>query len=178
MADENDDSSVPPREGPPPADTWDDERGRIGDLASRFIRAGAEAVVSTSGRIRERGEEFKPREVLAGAAKVAATKDIRIYTIAIGDPAAVGEEALDIETLERVSELTGGQHFQALDQDQLRGAYEAIGELEPELYETISYRPRQSLHWVPVGLAVMLYLIYHSLAAWRSSRQQGSSRAA
>ena len=56
------------------------------------------------------------------AAKVAATKDIRIYTIAIGDPAAVGEEALDIETLERVSEVTGGQHFQGLDQDQLRGA--------------------------------------------------------
>lgn len=112
------------------------------------------------------------------AAKVAATKDIRIYTIAIGDPAAVGEEALDIETLERVSEVTGGRHFQALDQDQLRGAYEAIGELEPELYETISYRPRQSLHWVPVGLAVVLYLIYHSLAAWRSSRRPGPSRAA
>ena len=112
------------------------------------------------------------------AAKVAATKDIRIYTIAIGDPAAVGEEALDIETLERVSEVTGGQHFQALDQDQLRGAYEAIGELEPELYETISYRPRQSLHWVPVGLAVALYLVYHSLAAWRSARRPGPGHAA
>ena len=42
------------------------------------------------------------------AAKVAASQDIRIYTIAIGDPASVGEEALDIETLQRVSELTGG----------------------------------------------------------------------
>ena len=112
------------------------------------------------------------------AAKVAATREIRIYTIAIGDPAAVGEEALDIETLERVSEVTGGQHFEALDRDQLRGAYEAIGELEPELYETISYRPRQSLHWVPVGLAVALYLVYHSLAAWRSSRRPGPGHAA
>jgi Ca-activated chloride channel family protein len=112
------------------------------------------------------------------AAKVAATKDIRIYTIAIGDPAAVGEEALDTDTLERVSEVTGGQHFEALDRDQLRGAYEAIGELEPELYETISYRPRQSLHWVPVGLAVALYVVYHSLAAWRSSRRPGPGHAA
>jgi len=112
------------------------------------------------------------------AAKVAATREIRIYTIAIGDPAAVGEEALDIETLDRVSEVTGGQHFEALDRDQLRGAYEAIGELEPELYETISYRPRQSLHWVPVGLAVALYVVYHSLAAWRSSRRPGPGHAA
>jgi Ca-activated chloride channel homolog len=112
------------------------------------------------------------------AAKVAATKEIRIYTIAIGDPAAVGEEALDIETLERVSEVTGGQHFEALDRDQLRAAYEAIGELEPELYETISYRPRQSLHWVPVGLAVALYVVYHSVAAWRSSRRPGPGHAA
>ncbi|MEJ2531784.1 MAG: VWA domain-containing protein [Halioglobus sp.] len=112
------------------------------------------------------------------AAKVAATKEIRIYTIAIGDPAAVGEEALDIETLERVSAVTGGQHFEALDREQLRAAYEAIGELEPELYETISYRPRQSLHWVPVGLAVALYVVYHSVAAWRSSRRPGPGHAA
>jgi Ca-activated chloride channel family protein len=112
------------------------------------------------------------------AAKVAATRDIRIYTIAIGDPAAVGEEALDLETLERVAEVSGGQTFQALDQEQLRRAYEAIGQLEPELYETISYRPRQSLHWVPVGLVVILYLVYHSLAAWRTASRPESNRAA
>ena len=109
------------------------------------------------------------------AAKVAATYDIRIYTIAIGDPAAVGEEALDMNTIERVSEVTGGQHFQALDREQLRQAYETVGELEPELYETISFRPRQSLHWVPVALALILYTIYHSHGTWRSWR---ASRAA
>jgi Ca-activated chloride channel family protein len=115
------------------------------------------------------------------AAKVAATDDIHIYTIAIGDPATVGEEALDIETLQRVSELTGGRYFQALDQQQLQQAYETIAELEPELYETISFRPRQSLHWAPIGLAFVLYLIYHCIGAWqtwRSQGQGGTSRAA
>jgi Ca-activated chloride channel family protein len=112
------------------------------------------------------------------AAKVAATDDIRIYTIAIGDPASVGEEALDVETLQRVSELTGGRYFQALDQEQLAQAYLAIGELEPELYETISFRPRQSLHWVPISIALTLYLIYHSLAAWSSWRRRSSADAA
>lgn len=56
----------------PPPEDWEGRPGVLGDLASRFIRAGAEAVVSTSGRIKERGEEFRPREVLVGAAKATA----------------------------------------------------------------------------------------------------------
>jgi Ca-activated chloride channel family protein len=112
------------------------------------------------------------------AAKVAASDDIRIYTIAIGDPESVGEEALDIDTLQRVSELTGGRYFQALDQRQLLQAYQTVGELEPELYETISFRPRQSLHWVPVSAALSLYLLYHALGAWRSWRREVSANAA
>ena len=112
------------------------------------------------------------------AARVAASHAIRIYTIAMGDPATVGEEALDTATLKRVSELTGGRYFQALDQQALTRAYEAIGELEPELYETISFRPRQSLHWVPVGVALSLYLCYHGVAAWQTWRRLGAGRAA
>lgn len=112
------------------------------------------------------------------AAKVAATQGIRIYTIAIGDPASVGEEALDIETLQRVSEVTEGRYFQAFDRQELAAAYLAIGELEPELYETISFRPRQSLHWVPVSMAFVLYLIYHCTGAWQSWRRGRVARAA
>ncbi len=106
------------------------------------------------------------------AAKVAATHDIRIYTVAIGDPTSIGEEALDIDTLQRVSELTGGQYFQALDQTDLARAYATIGELEPELYESISFRPRLSLHWVPVGLALILYSIYHMSRIWVTNRSR------
>ena len=102
------------------------------------------------------------------AAKVDAANAIRIYTIAVGDPASAGEEALDMDTIERVSQVTGGQDFQALDQQALRNAYQTIGELEPELYETISFRPRQSLHWAPLGLALLLYTLYHGVAVWRT----------
>ncbi len=99
------------------------------------------------------------------AAKVAAHHDIRIYTIAIGDPASVGEEALDTETLERVSEVSGGRYFQALDRQQLLQAYRTIGELEPDLYETVSFRPRNSLHWAPLAVATLLYWIYFTWVA-------------
>ena len=112
------------------------------------------------------------------AARVAASQDIRIYTIAIGDPATVGEEALDTDTLQRVSEITGGRYFQAFDREQLASAYEAVDALEPELYETISFRPRQSLHWVPVGAGLVLYLIYHGAGAWRAWRRLRSAHAA
>lgn len=112
------------------------------------------------------------------AAKVAAASNIRIYTIAIGDPATVGEDALDLETLNRVSEITGGRTFQALDQDEMRLAYLTIGELEPELYESTSFRPRQSLHWAPIALLLVLYLLYHSYNALLSSRARKSSHAA
>jgi Ca-activated chloride channel family protein len=104
------------------------------------------------------------------AAKVAASYNIRIYTIAIGDPGAIGEDALDMETLKRVSQVTGGQAFQALDQAELRNAYSTIGELEPQLYETISFRPKQSLHWLPVCAALLLYTLYHSIGTWRTWR--------
>lgn len=111
------------------------------------------------------------------AAKVAATHGIRIYTIAIGDPAAVGEEALDLDTIERVSEVTGGRDFQALDREELAQASRTIAELEPELYETVSFRPRQSLHWVPIAVIFLLYWIYHSWGAWRTWRNLRVSHA-
>ncbi|MEP6389907.1 MAG: VWA domain-containing protein [Halioglobus sp.] len=111
------------------------------------------------------------------AAKVAKTRDIRIYTIAVGDPASAGEEALDIETLERVAEITGGRTFQALDQNALNTAYDTIAELEPELYETISFRPRNSLHWLPIACAFAVYLLFHSWSAWLTYRKLGDTRA-
>lgn len=112
------------------------------------------------------------------AAKVAASYDVRIYTIAIGDPTTVGEDALDMATIRRVSELTGGRSFEALDQQQMRDAYLTIGELEPELYESISFRPRQSLHWLPVALAMVLYLLYHGTMALITARARRAADAA
>tara|TARA_B110000503_G_scaffold32101_2_gene52062 strand:- start:1064 stop:2056 length:993 start_codon:yes stop_codon:yes gene_type:complete len=108
------------------------------------------------------------------AAKVAKTYGVRIYTIAIGDPASAGEEALDLDTINRVSAVTGGQSFQALDQAELRRAYQAIATLEPEIYESTRFRPRQSLHWLPIAIALVLYTLYHSFGTWRALRRTGA----
>jgi len=99
------------------------------------------------------------------AARVAQAYDIRIYTIAMGDPTSVGEEQLDLDTLERVAEITGGATFQAMDQQQLAQAYATIAALEPQQYESTSFRPRTGLHHLPIALVMIYYGVYHSTVA-------------
>lgn len=139
----------------------------IGLAIKLFRQSGSSnrvLIVLTDGN--DTGSRVPPIE----AAKVAAAHDIRIYTIAIGDPASIGEEALDLPTIERVSEETGGKQYQALDQSQLQQAYAAIAALEPDLYEAISFRPRQSMHWLPISFAMLLYTVYHAIGTWRSRK--------
>lgn len=93
------------------------------------------------------------------AAKIAQQHDIKIYSIAIGDPEAVGEEKVDIEVLAEIAKLTGGSHYQALNRAELIKVYEAINALEPELFDSQSYRPKTSLHHVPLILFALLYLV-------------------
>lgn len=133
------------------------------------------------------GNDTGSRVPPVDAAKVAAAEGVRIYPVAIGDPAAAGEEALDMKTLRRVARITGGRDFQALDRDSLEQASQTIGELEPALYETVSFRPRHSLHWLPVALVALCYGLYHGWAAlalwhrggrrgWHRGRHRGDTR--
>ncbi|MFT6989801.1 MAG: Ca-activated chloride channel family protein [Paraglaciecola sp.] len=94
------------------------------------------------------------------AAKVAESFGIKIYTIAIGDPSTIGDKALDVKTLERVATITGGAYFQALDREQLQQAYQAIAELEPQDFEALSYSPKESLHYLPLAVALIVFTLY------------------
>ncbi len=124
-------------------------------------------IVLTDGN--DTGSKVPPIE----AAKVAADKAVTIYSIAIGDPLTQGEEALDLEVLSAIAEITGGGFYQALDRAQLEAAYGAIDSLEPALYQTLSYRPRISLHHYPLAILISGYLVFLMLMtflSWRRSR--------
>ncbi len=116
------------------------------------------AIVLTDGN--DTGSFVEPID----AAKVAKAKDVRIHVIAMGDPLTVGEVALDTETMDRIAKESGGESFQALNRDELAEAYQAIGELEPQLYESTTYRPKQSLHHYLIAIVVVIYLAAFSLA--------------
>jgi Ca-activated chloride channel family protein len=102
------------------------------------------------------GSKVPPGE----AASIAAERGITIYTIAMGDPTTVGEEALDIEALERIAQVSGGRFFIANDRQALEGIYEKLDEIEPEQFESLSYRPKKPLYHWPLGLAAVLVLVY------------------
>ncbi|MDD9173944.1 VWA domain-containing protein [Aliivibrio finisterrensis] len=115
------------------------------------------AIVLTDGN--DTGSYVEPID----AAKVAAAKGVRIHMIAMGDPKTVGEQALDMEVINRVAKLSGGNAFEAMNRDELSLAYDEIGKLEPQLYESTTYRPKQSIHYYPVMLIVIMYLLAFSL---------------
>ncbi len=113
-------------------------------------------IVLTDGN--DTGSKVPPVE----AAKVAAYKRVTIYTIAVGDPETVGDEALDLEAMKAVAEITGGASYHALDREQLEHIYQNIAQLEPETYNTLSFRPRQSLHHYPLAIIISGYILFFS----------------
>jgi Ca-activated chloride channel family protein len=94
------------------------------------------------------------------AAEIARDQGVRIFTIAMGDPQAAGEQALDEATLQAVAETTGGGYYHADDRAELETVYAELDRLTPRQVESQSYRPEHELfHW-PLGFAIMVSLLY------------------
>lgn len=119
------------------------------------------AIVLTDGN--DTGSFVEPID----AAKVARAKGVRVHVIAMGDPQTIGETALDMDTINRIASESGGESFEALNRDELSAAYEEIRQLEPELYESTTYRPKQSLHHYLMVLVVVMHLLAFSVATVR-----------
>lgn len=104
------------------------------------------------------------------AAKAAAIKGIKIYTIGIG--ADVKYEGgffgslrvnpsrnLDEKTLTSIAEKTGGMYFRARNPQELEGIYQEMDKLEPTEQNEETLRPTKALfHW-PLGLAFIISLL-------------------
>lgn len=97
------------------------------------------------------------------AAEIAADNGVTIHTVAMGDPEAAGEQALDEATLEGIAEVTGGQYFHAQDRQELEGIYQALDQLNPRKVESLSYRPEHELYFWPLGFALVLSLLFFGL---------------
>jgi Ca-activated chloride channel family protein len=101
------------------------------------------------------GADTASRMSPLNAADIARGEGVEVHTIAVGDPQATGENRVDTQALEDIAQRTGGQSFFAADQAALGEIYARIDELTPRLTETLSYRPRQSLHHLPLLLAML-----------------------
>lgn len=97
------------------------------------------------------------------AADIAKDNGITIYTIAVGDPAAVGEEKLDEDTLISIARKTNGKYFWAGNRQELETIYTELDQLSTLTNQTISYRPKQDLYFWPLGLMFLLSFVYNLL---------------
>lgn len=102
------------------------------------------------------GTDTVSRMSPVNAAEIARDRGIEIYTIGIGDPKATGEDKADLATLQDIARRTGGQFFRAEDADGLRQVYARIDQLAPRTTQTLSYRPRMALAWMPLTLAGLI----------------------
>lgn len=106
------------------------------------------------------------------AARLAADNNIRVHTIGVGSDATGGllgralgmrNSQLDERTLQTIAELTGGQYFRARDQQELRKIYREIDRLEPTELNDEELRPLKELFVWPLGLALLLNVLWFCL---------------
>jgi Ca-activated chloride channel family protein len=95
----------------------------------------------------------------ADAARVARDHRITIHTVAVGDPAAAGEEKLDEAALRDVASVTGGGFYRALDRTQLADIYRRLDQIETRKVDTVSFRPKTDFFWLPMLVAVLLAML-------------------
>ncbi len=106
------------------------------------------------------------------AASIASERGITLHCIGVGDPTAAGEAPLDEKTLGEIAEVTGGRYFRALDLAQLEDVWNTLDEIVAHDVETLSYRPKRPLFWIPMSLGVLVVLSYHLLMALASLRRR------
>jgi Ca-activated chloride channel family protein len=118
--------------------------------------------------------EVDPRQ----AAKLAAKEGLTIYTIGIGADAMTvstlfgpqqvnPSQDLDEDTLRAIAKTTGGRYFRARDAAELNKIYGIIDKLQPVNREKQTFRPRRSLFFWPLGLALLLAVPL----AWMAGRR-------
>ena len=113
------------------------------------------------------------------AAEIARDNGVVVYTVAIGDPTAVGEQALDEATLASIAKITGGGYFHANDRQELQAIYTRLDELNPRQVETESFRPVTDLYHWPLAVVMLLtlfYVMFLEIRLRHYSRQMAASQ--
>ncbi|NOQ88055.1 MAG: VWA domain-containing protein [Gammaproteobacteria bacterium] len=115
------------------------------------------------------------------AAELAAKKGLKIHTIGIGNR---GTRELDETTLRKVAKITGGQYFRAYNTSDLVKIYALLDELEPVEKDIKSYRPVQTLFYIPLSasfavavlLALFLYVPRFNYTIFRSTADRSEHK--
>jgi len=116
------------------------------------------------------GSDTASRVPATDAAALAKQRGIVIHTVGIGDPAAAGEDKVDLDLLQRIADTTGGRFFRAEDRAGLEDIYATLDRVTPEKVSRLEYQPRVELFQYPLAAAALLLAGYHAIAALLSRR--------
>ena len=97
------------------------------------------------------------------AARIAAETRLRIFTIGVGAAAEqslfgldTGNTELNVELLQKIVNITGGEYFRATNPQALQAVYRRINQLEPPVAHQQWLRPAAEWFNWPLALALLL----------------------
>jgi Ca-activated chloride channel homolog len=99
------------------------------------------------------------------AAEIAGSRGIVVHTVGMGDPAAKGQDKVDVPALQAIAAKTRGRFFLGSDQRALAAVYGELDALEKQDFQTLSYRPKNPLYQWPLGAAMLLLFLMHAANA-------------
>jgi len=102
------------------------------------------------------GSKVTPLE----ASKIAKESNLKVITIAVGDPKATGNEKVDIKTLKEIARITDGEFYMASNRKSLLDVYTQIDKLHPKKFKKESYRNVRELFIYPLLLAFSILSLY------------------
>jgi len=144
-----------------PRTAFGDAIGLGVNLFARSTVPARTMIALTDGN--DTGSSVPPAE----AARVARDRKITIHTVAIGDPAAAGEDKLDEAALKDVAQVTGGGFYRALDRAELQEIYRRLDQIETRKVDTVSFQPRVELFWAPLLALVVFSMLVQALLMLR-----------
>ena len=103
------------------------------------------------------------------AAALASEMSVRIYTIGISRRLGTSSNTsgeVDEALLTAIAQATGGRYFRARTPKELQDIYQVLDELEPVEQEKSTFRPIESMAWVPTSIAFWLALLLIALTTW------------
>lgn len=101
------------------------------------------------------------------AAEMAASFDLKIYTIGIGADEMIVRNFfgsrkvnpsvdLDEKTLKAIAQKTGARYFRARNTQELNQIYQLLDELEPIEKDQQTFRPKKELYYWPLAFSIFL----------------------
>jgi Ca-activated chloride channel family protein len=148
-------------------------RTAFGDAIGLGINLFAKSTVPAKTMIAlTDGNDTTSRVPPVEAGLVARDKHIVIHTVAVGDPTAAGEDKLDEKALQDVAGTTGGGYYRAMDREQLADIYRRLDEIETRKVDTVTFRPKTDLFWMPLAAMTLLSMLAQAVRLARLPRRR------